>query len=381
MRDVGGELTRRDFLFGLGRGVGAGLLGFSLVPLLEGCGTNTVVPLGAPVDFPFVSAPADFFVQNGAQASVVNWAMPALDAAGFRLAVSGLVTTPRSFSLAEIQALSPASEAVFLKTLQCVFDPPLLATATGLAGNATWTGIPLQAALDACGVDHARAVRVRFHGADGFGNNVKLARIYGAQPAGLLPPMLVYAMNGQPLLREHGAPLRLVVPETYGFKNVKWLAGVEVTDSDLPFGTYQDHGFFDDGTLAVNSKIISPQRNAQVSAGPLQLSGFALAGAGAVAAVEIQVDGGAWAAADLVPLSEIATSEGLSTAALEQVKRSFGFPFRGVWVKWRHTWNATAGQHTLAVRARDAAGNVQPVSDPNVMDGSNAIVQVPVTVV
>ena len=48
------------------------------------------------------------------------------------------------------------------------------------------------------------------------------------QQAGLHDVMLAYEMNGAPLPLEHGAPMRLIIPEMYGYKNVKWLAGINL---------------------------------------------------------------------------------------------------------------------------------------------------------
>jgi DMSO/TMAO reductase YedYZ molybdopterin-dependent catalytic subunit len=48
------------------------------------------------------------------------------------------------------------------------------------------------------------------------------------QQAGLHDVMLAYEMDGKPLSRAHGAPLRLVIPEMYGYKNVKWLSGINL---------------------------------------------------------------------------------------------------------------------------------------------------------
>jgi DMSO/TMAO reductase YedYZ molybdopterin-dependent catalytic subunit len=46
--------------------------------------------------------------------------------------------------------------------------------------------------------------------------------------ASLHDVMLAYEMDGKPLPQEHGAPVRLIIPEMYGYKNVKWLQGIEV---------------------------------------------------------------------------------------------------------------------------------------------------------
>jgi DMSO/TMAO reductase YedYZ molybdopterin-dependent catalytic subunit len=48
--------------------------------------------------------------------------------------------------------------------------------------------------------------------------------------ASLHDVMLAYEMDGKPLPREHGAPVRLIIPEMYGYKNVKWLQGIDVVD-------------------------------------------------------------------------------------------------------------------------------------------------------
>ena len=48
------------------------------------------------------------------------------------------------------------------------------------------------------------------------------------QQASLHDVMLAYEMDGKPLLQEHGAPVRLIIPEMYGYKNVKWLQGIDV---------------------------------------------------------------------------------------------------------------------------------------------------------
>lgn len=365
---------RRGFL----RALGGGLLIGGLAPLVAGCEKNIVEPLTGGTTVPFITPLADFFVQNGAQASQATWQMPDLDAATHRLVVDGLVPNPRSFSLADLKTLAAGHEITLLKTLQCVFDAPLLAGATGLSGNAWWTGIALQSLIDACGGLKPGALRLRLHGAESFTNNLKVARL-SAPDATLPPPIIAWAMNGQPLPRAHGAPFRLIVPELFGFKNVKWLARVEVTADDHAFGTYQDAGFFDDGTLAVNSRATAPSDGARVTPGAVRVSGFALAGAG-LHKLEIQVDDGPWEAATLVGPDTIQLEESLPWAQFEQVKRAATFPFPGVWVGWRHDWTATPGDHRLSFRATDALDQAQPVRDTSVFDGTNAITSINVTV-
>lgn len=369
-------VSRRDFL----RQLGVGIIGVTMFPLVEGCDSNLIEPIAQPAAFAFLTLGREFFVQNGAQASTPNWQMPNLDVASWKVQVDGLVGNPKSYSLADLKALAAGREITLLKTLQCVFDAPLLASVTGLASNGSWTGIPLRLILEDCGVDLGRSVRIRFHGSEGFGNNVKIGRIFGPQEPGLLPACVVWDLNGAPLPREHGAPARLILPESYGYKNVKWLTRIEATGSDAPFGTYQDHGFFDEGTLSVNSRTTAPLNASGISPGPHEVVGFAVAGAGPVTAVEVRVDAGPWMAAEVVPLEEIARLEGFDPGALEQIRRGQGYPFRGVWAPWRYIWDAAPGIHTLEVRARDGAGNVQPEVDGDVRDGTNAITKITLSV-
>ena len=62
----------------------------------------------------------------------------------------------------------------------------------------------------------------------------------------LLPHvMLAFEMDGRPLLREHGAPLRLVIPEMYGYKNVKWLTAINFASHEQP-GYWEQRGYDQD---------------------------------------------------------------------------------------------------------------------------------------
>ncbi len=65
----------------------------------------------------------------------------------------------------------------------------------------------------------------------------------------LLPDvMLAYEMDGQPLRREHGAPVRLVIPDMYGYKSVKWVNRIELRTS-APTGYWEQHGYDVDAWL------------------------------------------------------------------------------------------------------------------------------------
>ena len=188
-------------------------------------------------------------------------------------------------------------------------------------------------------------------------------------------PLLAYAVNGVPLPPQHGFPLRLVVPGWYGMTSVKWLARIDVLTE--PFAGYQQAVGYrfrsdedDPGTpvtrMLPRSLMVPPgipdfmSRARHLAPGPCRLEGRAWSGWGQIAGVDVSVDGGAsWAAAELAEA-----------------------PQEGAWRGWTFAWDAPEGEHELCCRARDAAGNEQPVqADWNVGGYANTSVQrIPVTV-
>ncbi len=356
-------------------------VGLALVPLAS-CDTNTVTPRRAGSQVSFLSPPevtpaeGGFYVENGAEGVVGGWSMPDLDPAAWTLTLDGLVATPQTLRLSDLEA--QAAEAVtVLQTMRCITDSNEF---PGLIGTTLWRGIPLRRFLDGAGIDRDRARRLRCYGADGFTDNLRLDDVYRAFGPGEFEPMLVTHMNETPLTREHGRPVRLFVPNAYGYKSLKWITRVEATDSDVAFGTYQQVlGFIDDGVMRVASKITTPLFNQMLPAGTVLVSGFAVSGFGAIAGVDVAFDDGPFEAARLVSLDELMAQEP-TLAQARQVLDGLPFPFRSVWVKWVVRWDATPGTHQIRVRATDDAGNTQPAADFSASDGFNPIPTITVTV-
>lgn len=230
--------------------------------------------------------------------------------------------------------------------------------------------------LKAAGLQ-TRAREIVFHGADrglDRGTEHYYARSLAVDEAMKPDALLVYAMNGQPLLPQHGYPLRLVVPGWYGMASVKWLTHIEAVEQ--PFDGFQQAVTYhfkkhagEKGVpctlMRVNSLMAPPgipdfySRRRILGAGPVALSGRAWSGGGIpIARVEVSADG-AWRDA--------------------RVDSPAG---RFAWCRWGVDWEAAPGEHVLACRATDTAGNVQP--DQPVWDvtgfGNNAIQRVDVTV-
>jgi DMSO/TMAO reductase YedYZ molybdopterin-dependent catalytic subunit len=137
--------------------------------------------------------------------------MPGFDRRRWRLTIDGLVEQPQSLSYDELIAL-PVSEQV--SDFHCV---------TGwTVKNVRWRGVRFSHLL-ARATPTPRAHALRFVSAESpYEDSLTLKQAY------LADAMLAYEMDGRRLAREHGAPARVVIPEMYGYKNVKWVERIEV---------------------------------------------------------------------------------------------------------------------------------------------------------
>jgi len=149
--------------------------------------------------------------------------------------------------------------------------------------------------------------------------------------------LLAVGMNGEPLPIEHGFPVRMVVPGLYGYCSAcKWLVDIEATT----FGRYNaywvERGWAQVAEIRTESRIDTPRGDSTVAAGTVAVAGVAWAQHRGISAVEVAVDGGGWQQATLADQ-----------------------PSADAWRLWHYRWDATAGKHTLAVRATDGTGAVQ----------------------
>ena len=162
---------------------------------------------------------------NGWRIYTIGNGMPDLRPADYRLAVGGLVERPGSFTLAELRALPAAGQ---ISDFHCV---------TGWTVNDVhWTGVRLQHVLETV-QPRAAAHAIRFVSAEpGYHDSLTLDQ------ARLPDVMLAYDMDGAPLSRPHGGPIRLVIPDMYGYKNVKWVSRIELLPRPAP-GYWEQHGY------------------------------------------------------------------------------------------------------------------------------------------
>jgi DMSO/TMAO reductase YedYZ molybdopterin-dependent catalytic subunit len=160
---------------------------------------------------PVAAQVAPFLPTTGWRIYTISGSMPEFDPADWRLEVGGLVESPASLSYDELLSL-PRTDQV--STFHCV---------TGwTVDDVHWGGVRLTDLLARVRpLPEARALE--FVSAE-----VPYVDYLTLPQARLHDVMLGYEMDGKPLSRAHGAPLRLVIPEMYGYKNVKWLARVNL---------------------------------------------------------------------------------------------------------------------------------------------------------
>jgi DMSO/TMAO reductase YedYZ molybdopterin-dependent catalytic subunit len=133
--------------------------------------------------------------------------------------------------------IGKAHQVHFLKAMQCLnIDTPL--------GQGLWTGVPLREVLRLCGkMSNVRRVYFRgFHNNDPkqiFQSSVDYAHAFETPP-GELPAFLAYRLNGEPISPERGGPVRMVVPWSYGFKSIKWLQQIFLTNNPRNTDTYAE---------------------------------------------------------------------------------------------------------------------------------------------
>lgn len=300
------------------------------------------------IDGPFT--PADKF------ATTQHYGHPDVDAATFKLKVTGLVNTPKALSLDDLKKLGGTDLAA---GFECSGNRGPL---QGLSGNGKWTGVPLKTVLDAAGVK-ATARDVVFFGADHGEEEIEwrtqkykvdyhFGRSLPREKALSAEPFLGWALNGAPLTKHQGAPLRLIVPGWYGVANVKWLAEIHPQDANY-VGKYQSRWYRTVRTEMVDGEL----KVSETEVTHMQLKSFiarvtkngnahtvlavVLNDGTPIKSVEVKVDEGAWQMATPDPAT----------------KDKFGWKF------YTYTWNgATPGDHTIVSRATDITGLVQPTA-------------------
>ncbi|MEK9662999.1 MAG: molybdopterin-dependent oxidoreductase [Candidatus Nanopelagicales bacterium] len=265
---------------------------------------------------PFITPNADFYRIDTA---VV---VPQVQSQDWSLTIDGMVGSPVTITYEELLAMPMVERDV---TIMCVSNP----VGGDYIGNARWLGTPLMPLLERAGID-AGADQLLSASVDGWTCSTPIEGLADREP------LLVIGMNGEPLPIEHGFPVRMVIPGLYGFISAtKWVTRIEATTYAAQPAYWTVRGWATDAPVLTSSRIDVP--GGEIAAGPVQLGGLAWAMDGdGVSAVQVRIDEGDWQDAQL--------AEQLSPVA---------------WRQWWIDWDASAGEHSVAVRAVNGRGEVQ----------------------
>jgi hypothetical protein len=148
-------------------------------------------------------------------------------------------------------------------------------------------------------------------------------------------------MNGEMLADDHGFPARLIIPNIYGMKNVKWVDRIEVVDEDFK-GYWQTREWSDSAVVNEWGRIDFPENRQEFDAGQQTLTGVAFAGARDVSRVEVTLD----------------DTESWTDAMLEPALEP---PF--TWVRWALPVDLAEGEYKMRIRVTDGEGNVMPETE------------------
>ena len=366
------DMTRRETLR-LGLATAAGL---ALVP-------EWALPALAQgeVDVPFTDYPANFVTNapEGARRAldlrkidglvtptdqfffIQHYDKPQLDGATYRLKLTGLVAKPTELSLPDLQSMR-ATDVV--NGYECSGNSPR--GMQGLSSCGRFTGVRLRDVLRRVGVDDTAREVVVF-GADKGNEDVvfrqqtlkvqqQFARSITLENAMKPEPLLAWALNGQPLGRDHGAPLRVIMPGWYGVANVKWVSEIHLQENRF-LGNYQARWYRtvravggtgelnDPATQFVETEISKLNLKSVIarvrkSGDAHTVYGFVLNDGTPLRSVEVKVDEGPWQRATLDPANT-----------------------QYSWKLFSYRWQGAApGEHTLVSRVTDVNGVVQPTA-------------------
>ena len=362
------QSSRRDLLKGGLAVAGLGVLGvpeWALPALAQG---ETLVPFtDMPENVVLVTGPDRRIIDvrkiDGAFTSkdqfftTQHYGHPDVNPDTFRLKISGLVDRPRALSLDELRKMR-SSELV--AGFECSGNRRPL---QGLSSNGRWTGVPLRTVLEQAGVK-AQARELVFFGADHGEEEVEFrtnkykveqqfGRSLSREKALSAEPFLAYALNGEPITKHQGFPLRLIVPGWYGVANVKWLSEIHVQEEQY-LGKFQARwyrtlkGEMIDGemkwkeTAVTHMQLKSFIARVTKDGSGHKAFGVVLNDGTPLRSVEVRVDNGPW---------ERATMDPTTTGKYS-------------WKLFSYTWNgATPGEHTITSRVTDVTGKVQPTTE------------------
>jgi DMSO/TMAO reductase YedYZ molybdopterin-dependent catalytic subunit len=184
-----------------------------------------VNPIASPLTSSFSQLLGNLLPVGGWRIYTISGSMPIFDERSWRLEIGGLVKHPRTLTYDDLRALPQAKQ---VSTFHCV---------TGWSvKDVRWAGVRFEHLLDLV-EPLPEATAIRFVSMEEpYDDSLTL------EQAKLPDVMLAYDMDGKPLSRPHGSPARVVIPDMYGYKGVKWLTRMELVTQE-PTGYWEDRGY------------------------------------------------------------------------------------------------------------------------------------------
>jgi DMSO/TMAO reductase YedYZ molybdopterin-dependent catalytic subunit len=291
--------------------------------------------LNIPGLSPFFTPDAQFYRVDTALT------IPQVSASTWQLRIHGMVDNPMTITFDQLSRMPMTEHDV---TLTCVSE----SVGGGYIGNARWQGTLLADVLRRAGIQPG-ADQIVMRDVRGMTIGVATDPVMDGRAS-----MLAVGMNDQPLPAAHGYPVRVVVPGLYGYVSAtKWVVDMELTTFGAFDAFWVRQGWSQQAAVKTESRIDVPKTGGDLTAGRATIAGVAWAQHKGIEAVEVSVDG-TWHQADLAAQDTIDT-----------------------WRQWYYVWQATAGQHTLKVRATDKTGHTQTAAvhqpEPNGATGYHTI--------
>ncbi|MEY8120665.1 MULTISPECIES: sulfite dehydrogenase [unclassified Falsihalocynthiibacter] len=238
----------------------------------------------------------------------------------YRLMINGLVDNPLVFSYADLERFPRENHVYFC---ECAANTGMEWAGAQLNGaqfthgmihNMEYTGVSLRTLLEEAGLDTAGDLNDKWvfvEGADASSNGRSIP-----MEKALDDVLVAFKANGEALRKEHGYPVRLVVPGWEGNMWVKWIRRIEVMDGPVEsreetskYTDVLENGVARKWTWAMDAKSVvtspSPQSPITHGKGPLVITGLAWTGRGAITRVDVSKDGGeTWETARLAKPGE-----------------------------------------------------------------------------
>jgi phytoene synthase len=223
-------------------------------------------------------------------------------------------------------------------TLRCISNT----LKSDLMGTAIWAGIHLSQLIERSALP-ANVIEAAFIGVEGHDDSLRLDYAYSDEA------LLTLGMNGKTLSRTHGFPIRLLAPNYYGCRNVKWIREIRFVTKPY-YGTWQRLGYTKEPVIHICSHIDHVRRSGSL----VEFGGVSFAGTRCIKAVRVRANQGPWQPARIEP-------------ALS--------PF--TWTRWAAQLPALEGA-VLEANAQDVSGAWQELSEagpfPSGMSGPTIVV-------